>query len=54
MTVFELKMGKKRISKDIATSPTNVRGSHPFPVGLTEEVQRQGNPRGGKKQITNE
>ena len=30
------------------TSPTNKRGSHPLWVGLTEEVQMQGNPRRGK------
>ena len=29
----------------MATSPTNLRGSHPFRAGLTEEVQREGNPR---------
>ena len=27
------------------TSPTNMRASHPFRVGLTEEVQMQGNLR---------
>ena len=28
---------------------THVRGSHPFRVGLTEEIQRRGNPRQGKQ-----
>ena len=31
------------------TSPTIVRGSHPFHVGLIEEVQRRENPRRRKK-----
>ena len=34
----------------VAHKPPNVRGSHPFWVGLTEEFQRQENPR--RKKLT--
>ena len=46
-----MKLIFERPTNVFITSPTNVRGSHPFRVGLTEEVQRQGNPRRGKKYI---